>query len=74
MDSHCDKNALAIWPRVSSKQSNFFFGSNRNKPKLNLFRLFFGWFRETKILFLVCFGVSDRYQNNQNKQNFLETN
>jgi hypothetical protein len=29
---------------VSSKQSNFFFGSNRNKPKLNLFRLFFGLF------------------------------
>jgi hypothetical protein len=36
---------------VSSKQSNFFFGSNRNKPKLNLFRLFFGLFRETKKLF-----------------------
>jgi hypothetical protein len=34
--------------RVSSKQSNFFFGSNRNKPKLNLFWLFFGLFRETK--------------------------
>jgi hypothetical protein len=33
---------------VSSKQSNFFFGSNRNKPKLNLFRLFFGLFHETK--------------------------
>jgi hypothetical protein len=26
----------------------FFFGSNRNQPKLNLFRLFFGLFRETK--------------------------
>jgi hypothetical protein len=30
---------------VSSKQSNFFFGF---EPKLNLFRLFFGLFRETK--------------------------
>jgi hypothetical protein len=64
--------------RVSSKQSNFFFGSNRNKPKLNLFRLFFGLFRETKKHFFrfvsVCFGVSDRYRNNRNKQNFLETN
>jgi hypothetical protein len=63
---------------VSSKQSNFFFGSNRNKPKLNLFRLFFGLFRETKKHFfrfiLVCFGVSDQYQNNQKKQNFVETN
>ncbi len=61
--------------RVSSKQSNFFFGSNRNKPKLNLFRLFFGLFRETKKHFFrfvsVCFGVSDW---NRNKQNFLETN
>ncbi len=65
--------------RVSSKQSNFFFGSNRNKPKLNLFRLFFGLFRETKKHFFfrfvsVCFGVSVRYRNNRNKQNFLETN
>ncbi len=45
--------------RVSSKQSNFFFGSNRNKPKLDLFRLFFGLFRETKnIIFGLfwCFG------------------
>jgi hypothetical protein len=124
--------------RVSSKQSNFFFGSNRNKPKLNLFRLFLGLFREkhffrfvsvfrtgiettqtnrtltkqtktkqknlkknvfyqgvldtiiffsrfgpklnlfwlffglfflqTKKFFSVCFCVSDRYQNNRNKQ------
>ncbi len=49
----------------------FFFGLNRNKPKLNLFRLFFGLFRETKNHFfqlvLVCFVVSDRYRNNRNK-------
>jgi hypothetical protein len=65
-------------PRVSSKQSNFFFGSNRNKSKLNLFRLFFGLFCKTKKhLFwfvLVCFGVSGRYRNNRNRQNFLLTN
>jgi hypothetical protein len=64
--------------RVSSKQSNFFFSSNRNKPNLNPFRLFFDFFRETKKIFLrfvsVCFSVSDRYRNNRNKQNFLETN
>jgi hypothetical protein len=41
----------AIVPRVSVKQSNFLFGSNRNKPKLNLFR-----FRETQKKFLVCFS------------------
>jgi hypothetical protein len=34
--------------RGSSKPLNFFLVSNRNKPKLNLFRLFFGLlFRET---------------------------
>ncbi len=44
--------------RVSSKQSNFYFGSNRNKPKLNLFRLFFGLFHETKKqFFAVYFGL-----------------
>ncbi len=32
---------------------NFFLGSNRNKPKLNLFQLFFGLvFCETKNFFL----------------------
>jgi hypothetical protein len=36
--------------RVFSKQSNKIFGSNRNKPKLNLFRFIFGLFRETKKL------------------------
>jgi hypothetical protein len=53
----------------SSKPLVFFLGSNRNKPKLSLFRLFFGsLFRETKKFFFrfvsVCFDVSDRYQNN----------
>jgi hypothetical protein len=56
----------------------FFFGSNRNKPKLNLFRLFFGLFRETQKHFFrfvsVGFGGSDRYRNKRNKQNFVETN
>ncbi len=27
-----------------------------------------------KTFFSVCFGFSDRYQNNRNKQNFVETN
>jgi hypothetical protein len=34
--------------RVSSKQTKINFGSNRNKPKLDLFRVCFGLFRETK--------------------------
>jgi hypothetical protein len=48
-------DTLTAGNRVSSKQSNFFFGSNRNKPKLNLFRLFFGLFRETKKHFFGLF-------------------
>jgi hypothetical protein len=31
-------------------------------------------FTKPKNIFSVCFGVSDRYRNNQNKQNFLKTN
>ncbi len=34
--------------RVSSKQTKIVFGSNRNKPKQDLFRVCFGLFRETK--------------------------
>ncbi len=44
----CTQPAYRVISRVSSKQSNFFFGSNQNKPKLNLFWLFFGLFLETK--------------------------
>jgi hypothetical protein len=34
--------------RVSSKQTKIIFGSNRNKPKQDLFRVCFGLFREPK--------------------------
>jgi hypothetical protein len=51
--------------RESSKQTKINFGSNRNKPKQDLFRVCFGLFRETKKkIFLVCFGVSNLYLNN----------
>jgi hypothetical protein len=54
------------------------FGSNRNKPKLNLFRFIFGLFRETNKFFFrfvsVRFGISDQYRNNRNKQICFETN
>ncbi len=44
--------------RGSSKPLIFFLGSNQNKPKLNLFWLFFSLvFRKTKKFFLVCFGL-----------------
>jgi hypothetical protein len=58
--------------RVSSKQTNKIFGSNRNKPKLNLFRFIFGLFRETKNYFFrfvsVRFGVSDPFRNKPKKR------
>jgi hypothetical protein len=44
--------------RVSSKQTKINIGSNRNKPKQDLFRVCFGLFRETKkkkILFVSVF-------------------
>jgi hypothetical protein len=48
------------WNRVSSKQTKINFGSNRNKPKQDLFRVCFGLFRETKNKNIsVCFGVSN---------------
>jgi hypothetical protein len=63
-------------PRVSSKQSNFFFGSNRNEPKLNLFRLFFGLFRETKQIFFRFVSVfrSGIETTETNRKNFQQTN
>ncbi len=61
--------------RVSSKQSKINFGSNRNKPKQDLFRVCFGLFRETKKKTIsVCFGVSNLYRNNRNKQSCFVTN
>jgi hypothetical protein len=63
---------------VSSKQSNFF---SRFEPKQTETRSVSVVFRfvlqNQKTFFwfvLVCFGVSDWYRNNQNKQNFVETN
>jgi hypothetical protein len=68
---------LCIETRVSSKQTKKNFGSNRNKPKLNLFRLIFGLFRKTIKTFFrfvsVCFGVSDPFRNNRNKHICFET-
>ncbi len=59
---------------VSSKQTKINFGSNRNKAKQDLFRVCFGLFREQKIKNSVCFGVSNLYRNNRNKQNCFVTN
>jgi hypothetical protein len=55
--------------RVSSKQLIFFrfeLKQTETQPVSVVF-LFFSW-NQTKF-FSVCFGVSDRYRNNRNKQN-----
>ncbi len=47
--------------RVSSKWKKKCFGSNRNKPKQDLFRVCFGLFRETKICFFRFVSVFRTY-------------
>ncbi len=44
----CEVEKNLLQARVSSKQTKINFGSNRNKPKQDLFRVCFGLFRETK--------------------------
>ncbi len=51
VSSSCSKATQVGCPR----NNQFFFGSNRNKPKLNLFQLFLGLFRETKRHFFSLF-------------------
>ncbi len=50
LDSHRPYLCSVCCPpsRVSSKQTKINFGSNRNKPKQDLFWVCFGLFRETK--------------------------
>jgi hypothetical protein len=47
--------------RVSSKQTKIIFGSNRNKPKQDLFRVCFGLFRETNSKKFRFFSVFRTY-------------
>ncbi len=61
--------------RVSSKQTKEKFGSNRNKPKQDLFPVCFGLFRRPKTKNFGSFRCFESiYRNNWNKQNCLETN
>jgi hypothetical protein len=67
--------------RVFSKQKIFFFGSNRNKPKLNLFRLIFGLFRETKkflfrfvSVFLTRFETTETTETNRSVSKLTKKN
>jgi hypothetical protein len=57
---------------VFSKETKNIFSLNRNEPALNLFRLFFGLFHETKniLRFFLCFEPVS----NRNKHKSFETN
>jgi hypothetical protein len=56
-------------------RKNFFcFGSNRNKPKLDLFRFCLGLFRETKKFFRFVAVLWNRFEINQHKKSAFETN
>jgi hypothetical protein len=57
-------------------RNNQIFFSVRTETNRNTicFSCFLVCFAKPKKFFSVCFGVLDRYRNNQNKQNFIETN
>ncbi len=59
---------------MSSKQSNFLLVRTETNRNSICFGCFSVCFAKPKKIFSVCFGVSDRYRNNQNKHNFFETN
>ncbi len=46
-------------------KKNFWFEPKRTETQS--VSVVFGLFRETKLIFSVCFGVSDQYRNNRNK-------
>jgi hypothetical protein len=56
-------------------ETNIFFRFEPKQTETRSVSVFFGLFRKNHNVgfFSVCFGVSDRYRNNQ-KQNFFETN
>ncbi len=67
-----DKIAAGVGcPRNNKK--NFLFRTKANRNPI-CFGCFLVCSRNQKTVFSVCFAVSDRYRNNSNKQNFLETN
>jgi hypothetical protein len=58
------------------RNNQIFFGSNRNEPKLNLFRLFFGLFREIKQIFFRFVSVfrTGIETTKTNRKNLQKTN
>jgi hypothetical protein len=75
------KLSAGFFTRCSTKfslgcpRNNQIFFSVRTETNRNpiCFGCFSVCFAKPKNIFSVCFGVSDRYQNNRNKHNFVET-
>jgi hypothetical protein len=65
---------LSMVSRVSWRQSIFFRFKSKQTETQSVSVVFRFVSRNQKTFFSVCFGVSDQYRNNRNKQNFLKTN
>ncbi len=64
-----------VYALLQSKQSNFFSRFEPKQTETQSVSVVFQFVsRNQNTLFSVCLGVSDRYRNNRNKQNFVETN
>ncbi len=78
--SHPPKNQFCgespQWSEIGCPRNNQIFFRIKPKQTETQSVLVVFWFvsQNQKTFFSVCFGVSDRYRNNRNKQNFLETN
>ncbi len=64
-----DKNV-----RLGCPRNNFFWFEPKQTETQSVSVVFRFVSRNQKTFFSVCFGVSDRYRNNRNKQNFHKTN
>jgi hypothetical protein len=74
-DCICHYEEKAETPRVASKQTYFCFGSNRNKPKRDLFQFCFGLFRELKKIFFGLFPCFETVlERTETKNRRFETN
>jgi hypothetical protein len=71
----CHFSKLSTLCRVSSKQTNKSFRFEPKQTETQSVSVLF-WFvsRNQQLFFSVCFGVSDPFRNNRNKQICFETN
>ncbi len=69
-----DATIARLQSRVSSKQTNKFRFEPKQTETRSVSRLFLFVSWNPNFFFSVCFGVSNLYRNNRNKQNCFETN